>query len=81
MQYRTARLRLDQAVVDEQQARRRLEEMATARRTYGSGVEVLRSFRKGAVDYARIPELCGVDLERYRKAAVEMVKINLVGRP
>jgi putative phage-type endonuclease len=79
LQYRAARLRLDQAVEDEQQARSRLEEMATARRTYGSGIEVLRSCRKGAVDYARVPELRGVDLERYRKAAVEVVKINLAG--
>ena len=81
VQYREAKLRLDQAVVDEQQARQLLEEMATARRTYGSGIEVLRSCRKGVVDYARVPELCGVDLERYRKAAVEVVKINLAVQP
>lgn len=81
VRYREARTRLDQATVDEQQARKVLEQMATARRTYGSGIEVLRSFRKGAVDYSIVPELRGVDLEPYRKAAVEVVKINLSGRP
>ncbi len=79
VQYREARLRLEQAAADEQRARRLLEEMATSRRTYGSGIEVLRSCRKGAIDYTRVPELRSVDLERYRKAAVEVVKINLAG--
>jgi predicted phage-related endonuclease len=81
LQYREARIRLDRAALEEQQARKQLEQMATARRTYGSGIEVLRSFRKGAVDYSNVPELRGVDLEPYRKAAVEVVKINLSGRP
>jgi hypothetical protein len=81
LRYREARIRLDRAALEEQQARKQLEQMATARRTYGSGIEVLRSFRKGAVDYSNVPELRGVDLEPYRKAAVEVVKINLSGRP
>lgn len=34
-----------------------------------AGVELTRSSRKGAVDYARVPELKGVDLEPYRKKA------------
>jgi len=81
LQYREARIRLDQATIEEQQARKLLEQMATARRTYGSGVEVLRSFRKGSVEYSSVPELRGVDLEPYRKAAVEVVKIKLSGDP
>jgi hypothetical protein len=52
--------------------------MATARRTYGSGVEVLKSSRKGSVDYSAVPELRGVDLEPYRKPPVAVVKINTV---
>jgi len=49
-----------------------------AQRTWGGGIEVLRSFRKGAVDYSRIPELRNLELERYRKAPVEVVRINLL---
>jgi hypothetical protein len=52
--------------------------MATARRTYGCGVEVLKSSRKGAVDYSAIPELRKVNLESYRKPSVPVVKINLI---
>jgi hypothetical protein len=40
-----------------------LENLATARRTFGCGVELLRSSRRGTVDYAAIPELRGVNLD------------------
>lgn len=33
----------------------------------GAGVSITGYFRKGNVDYAKIPELNGVDLEKYRK--------------
>jgi putative phage-type endonuclease len=77
LRYREAKARLDQANSDEQLARKQLESMATARRTYGCGLELLRSLRKGAVDYSAVAELRGVDLEPYRKPPVEVVKINL----
>lgn len=79
-QYRAAKIRLDRATVEEQRARDQLKHLAAAQRTYGCGIEVLRSFRKGAVDYSTIPELRGVNLEPYRKPPVEVVKINLSGR-
>ena len=78
LRYREARTRLDQATGEEQQARKQLESMATARRTYGCGVEVLKSSRKGTVDYAAVPELRGVSLEPYRKPPVAVVKINFI---
>ena len=77
-QYREAKIRLDQATLEEKEARRLLEAMATARRTYGSGIEVLKSLRKGAVDYSRVPELRGVNLESFRKPPVEVIKINFL---
>ena len=76
--YRAARVRLDRAALEERRARGTLERMATARRTYGCGVEVLKSSRKGAVDYAAVPELRGVNLEPYRKPRVPVVKINFI---
>ena len=75
--YRTARLKLDRATLEERYARQELEKLATARRTHGCGAEVLRGLRRGAVDYSRIPELRGVNLEPYRKQPVEVVRINL----
>jgi putative phage-type endonuclease len=75
--YRVAKVRLERATQEEQYARSELEKLAIARRTYGCGTEVLRSFRRGSVDYSRIPELRGVDLEPYRRKPVEVVRINL----
>jgi hypothetical protein len=78
LRYREVRLRLESAALEEHELRATLERMATAKRSYGCGVEVLKSSRKGAVDYAAVPELRGVDLERYRKPPVAVVKINFI---
>jgi putative phage-type endonuclease len=78
LRYREVRLRLEAATAHEHQLRATLEGLAAARRTYGCGVEVLKSSRKGVVDYAAVAELRGVDLEPYRKPSVAVVKINLI---
>src|ERR1035437_111361 len=78
LRYREVRLRLETGASAEHQLRATLESMATAKRTYGCGVEVLKSSRKGAVDYAAVPELRGVNLEPYRKPPVAVVKINFI---
>ncbi len=78
LRYREVRLRLESAAFEEHRLRATLGRMATARRTYGCGVEVLKSSRKGAVDYSAVPELRGVNLEPYRKPPVAVVKINFI---
>jgi putative phage-type endonuclease len=35
--------------------------------TIGCGLQIIKAERKGTVDYAKVPELQGVDLEKYRK--------------
>ncbi len=78
LRYREVRLRLESATFEEHRLRATLGRMATARRTYGCGVEVLKSSRKGAVDYSAVPELRGVNLEPYRKSPVAVVRINFI---
>ena len=78
LQYRQARARLDAATAQERKLRIILDRMATTRRTFGCGVEVLKSFRRGTVDYAVIPQLSGVDLEKFRKPRVAVTKINVI---
>lgn len=78
LRYRITRLRLDKAAFEERLLRATLKNMATAKRTYGCGIEVLKTSRKGAVDYSAVPELRGLDLEPYRKPMVAVVKINFV---
>ena len=55
LRYREAKVRLETAAAEEHKLRAMLESLATARRTFGCGVELLRSSRRGAVDYAAIP--------------------------
>jgi putative phage-type endonuclease len=76
--YREVRVRREAADAEERKLRAMLENLATTRRTFGCGVELLRSSRKGAVDYAAVPELRGVNLEPYRKPPVSVVKINFL---
>jgi len=78
LRYREVKLRLESAASEEHNLRATLERMATARRTYGCGVEILKSSRKGAVDYSAVPELRGVNLEPYRKPPVAVMKINFI---
>ena len=60
-----------------EEARKKLLEICTEN-TKGAGVTVYQSERKGAVDYKKIPQLDGVDLEQYRKKStmVWTVKIS-----
>jgi putative phage-type endonuclease len=78
LRYREVRLRLESAAFEEHRLRAMITRMATARRTYGCGVEVVKSSRRGAVDYSAVPELRGVNLEPYRKPLVGVVKINFI---
>jgi putative phage-type endonuclease len=40
-------------------------------------VRLMRSFRKGAIDYKKVPELQGVDLEPYRKRGCEVWSVRV----
>ena len=76
--YVVVRQRLDELSVEEQALRNTMLGLTDAKRAFGAGLELIRSSRKGAVDYGAIPELRAVDLERYRKPAVEVVKLNVL---
>jgi putative phage-type endonuclease len=78
VRYREVKHRLESTALEERTLRATLRGMASARRTYGCGVEVLKSSRKGAVDYSAVPELRGVDVEPYRKPPVAVIKINFI---
>jgi len=50
--------------------------MSRGQNSIGSGVRVCKLIRKGNIDYSRVPELNGVDLEGYRKDPIECWKIT-----
>lgn len=60
-----------------EEARKKLLEICTEN-TKGAGITVYQTERKGAIDYKKIPQLDGVDLEQYRKKStmVWTVKVS-----
>ncbi|MCH9614015.1 MAG: hypothetical protein SP1CHLAM54_10240 [Chlamydiia bacterium] len=58
---------LDMVKEEEQRLRAELIQLAKDRSCRGGGVRLLRSMRKGTVQYGEIPELKDVDLDKYRK--------------
>lgn len=51
--------------------RKRTIEISSGRNSKGAGMRLTRSICKGSVDYKKIPELIGIDLEVYRKPPIE----------
>ena len=47
-----------------------------ARKLSGHGLQVIRAERKGSVQYDKVPELDGVDLDRYRKKSSVVYSIR-----
>lgn len=43
----------------------------------GAGVSVSRYWKSGAVDYKKVPELAGIDVEHYRSAPREETRVTL----
>ena len=59
----------------EKEYRAALIARANGQNAKGNGVSLTKIVRKGTVDYKKVPELIGVDLEAYRKEPVESWRI------
>ncbi len=62
-----------------EQARMQLVALVRHSREQGAGVSVTKLWKAGNVDYKRVPELTGVELEKYRGAGREEVRV-MVGK-
>lgn len=60
----------------ERMLREELILMANDRSCFGGGVELVKISKIGNVNYASIPELSTVDLEKYRKPSSEYWKLT-----
>ena len=58
-----------------EKAKARLVGLASHAKEQGGGLSVTRVFKRGHVEYKRVPALAGVDLEAYRTASREEVRI------
>lgn len=74
--YLNARAASEAASVQMEAARNSIVALAQHPKTAGSGVTVTRYWKQGSVDYKRIPELKGVDLDQWRGRAREEVRVT-----
>ena len=75
--YAGAKQYADEAAKRLESARQALIELAQHPKEQGAGVTVTRFWKQGSVDYKKVPELTGIDLERYRKRATEEVRVTV----
>lgn len=59
----------------EEALREELIHLAEDKNTIGAGLQISKCFRKGSIDYGKIPELIGVNLDDYRKKPNEYWKL------
>jgi predicted phage-related endonuclease len=77
MAFSEAKAAVDSADAVLAQAREALVALALHPRETGRGVSVTRFWKAGAVAYAKVPELKGVDLQKYRGKTRKEVRVSL----
>ena len=75
--YLTLKKAADEAAQNLEAAKPRLASMASHPRVDGAEVSVTRFFKQGNVDYKRVPQLAGVDLESFRGRGRVEVRITI----
>lgn len=60
-----------------EKVRKRLIEISGKSNSMGGGIRLSKIPRKGTVDYKSIPELNGLNLEKYRKPSIETFRIGM----
>ncbi len=76
-EYIAAKKLADDTAVELESLKQRLLGLAQHRSEQGGGVSVSRYWKAGAIDYKKVPELAGVDLERYRGAEREEARVTV----
>lgn len=67
MEWRLAQMLLSDAKTKEEKARSKIINLAGEVSATGNGLKVTRVERQGSVDYSKVPELKGINLDQYRK--------------
>lgn len=74
--YLAAKRASDEASEALEVARQRLLALAEHPKEQGAGVAVTRYWRQGNVDYKKVPQLAGVELEKYRGSSRQDVRVS-----
>lgn len=70
---------LEELKAKEKAHREQLIALASDHNTKGAGIRVQKVVRRGSVDYKKVPQLEGVDLDKFRKAPVETWRLTAKG--
>jgi putative phage-type endonuclease len=68
----------DDTAVELEACKQRLVGLARHSSEQGGGVSVSRYWKAGAIDYKKVPELAGMDLDRYRGPGREETRITVL---
>lgn len=60
----------------EERIKEQLVQLCNNQPSVGAGIRLQKILKKGTVEYKKIPELKGVDLEKYRRDPTEYWKIS-----
>lgn len=63
--------------IEEKECRQEMINLAGSNSAYGCGVRLTKYNKKGRVAYEKIPELEGIDLEKYRQDSIEAWRITI----
>ena len=77
MEYREYQEKIKVLEKNMEKAKKKIINMAEGKNCKGSGVSICHVMRKGNVDYSAIPELSGIDLDKYRKNPIQYEKISI----
>ena len=75
--YKTLVRIADQTDAEIKLIRQKLDEMIEEDKAKFNGISFVRSEKKGSIDYDKVPELKGVDLEQYRKSPSKVLTIRV----
>jgi len=75
--WKDVRLTIKELEREEEDLKRQLIFLSGEANSTGAGISLCQVIRKGIVDYKKIPELQGVDLNAYRKDPVSSWRINI----
>jgi predicted phage-related endonuclease len=65
--------------LEEESIKSELIHLANQQSAQGAGIRLTKSLRRGHIDYARIPQIQGIDLEPFRKPSTESWRISIQG--
>ncbi len=75
--YLELRTRYEELGTKFEEAKARIVAMTSHAKEQGGGLSVTRLWKRGNVDYKRVPVLIGVDLEQYRGASREETRVTI----